>query len=108
MRPRLAELAGPDMRESRRVRTVAAMLDADETTVRRLIETGELESHTIGKRGVRVYLDSISDYQARQARTARPRPPDQGQAAMRRPRPAAASSAAHSAAKAWLRSQGIL
>jgi excisionase family DNA binding protein len=95
-------------RPSRRVKTVAEMLDADESQVRRLVDTGELEAHVIGKRGIRIYLDSVADYQARQTRTARARPADEAQGAPRRVRPAAASTAAHRAAKARLRAEGIL
>lgn len=92
-------------RPSARVRTIAAMLDADETTIRRLVDAGELEAHTIGKRGVRIYLDSVTDYQERQAREVhRPRPPGPDEARPRRP----ASSAAHRAAIANLRAAGII
>lgn len=57
-------------RESRRVATIAAMLELDESQVRRLVDEGELEAHRIGKRGLRVYLESVAAYQARQARPA--------------------------------------
>lgn len=95
-------------RPSRRVRTVAIMLDADETQIRRLVDAGELEAHIIGKRGIRIYLDSVEDYQARQTRTARPRAADHGEGVTPRRRPAPASAAAHKAAKARLRAIGVL
>ena len=60
-------------RSAAKVKTVAALLDADPAIVRRLVNKGELESFTIGKRGVRIYLDSVADYQQRQARQTPPR-----------------------------------
>lgn len=59
---------GPDTqpapRRSARVATVATMLDMDESQVRRMVADGTLESHRIGKRGIRVYLDSVSAWQS--------------------------------------------
>jgi excisionase family DNA binding protein len=52
-------------RLSVRVKHVAAILDCDQSQVRRLVDRGELEAHRIGKRGVRIYLDSVDDYRAR-------------------------------------------
>lgn len=49
-----------------RVSKVAALLDLDESQVRRLIETGQLHAHRIGKRGIRVFEDSIVRYQEAQ------------------------------------------
>ena len=51
-------------RESRRVKTVAKILECDEGEIRRLIDQGEIEAHHIGRRGIRVYLDSVAAYQA--------------------------------------------
>jgi hypothetical protein len=94
----------PTVRESRRVRTVAEMLDADESQVRRLIAVGDLETHTIGKRGVRVYLDSVVAYQERQAAAPRKQKPKQTLALKRR----AVSTAAHNEAVRNLRRVGVL
>jgi hypothetical protein len=91
-------------RPSARVATVAELLDCDPGDIRRLIRDGELETHGKGKRGLRVYLDSVRDYQVRQARQTRPRSPDAG--ALRRRAPA--STAAHLAAMASLRAKGIV
>ncbi|HEX4027483.1 MAG TPA: helix-turn-helix domain-containing protein, partial [Rhizomicrobium sp.] len=52
------------VRPSARVSRVADLLDCDESEVRRLIDGGELQAHGLGKRGVRVFLDSVAAYQA--------------------------------------------
>jgi excisionase family DNA binding protein len=39
------------------------MLDADPSAIRRMINKGHLEAHQMGKRGVRVYLDSVEGWQ---------------------------------------------
>jgi len=66
------------LRRSLRPDTVAAMLDMDRSQVYKLIKSAELETHAIGKRGVRVYLDSVEAYRERgrgvQARPAAPKP----------------------------------
>jgi excisionase family DNA binding protein len=53
------------VRPSVRIKTAAAMMDTDESTVRALVDQGELEGHRVGIRGVRVYVDSIKAYQER-------------------------------------------
>lgn len=63
--PRLAVTDTPPLRPSARVGTVAAMLDMDASHIRRLVRDGTLEAHQIGKRGVRIYLDSVRAYQQR-------------------------------------------
>jgi excisionase family DNA binding protein len=50
-------------RPSAKVKAVAGILDCDDSTVRRLVRDGQLEAHRTGKRGIRVYLDSIATYQ---------------------------------------------
>ena len=59
-----AAIDAPVIRSSARVARVAAIMDCDESHVRRLIDVGELQAHGLGKRGVRVFLDSVADYQA--------------------------------------------
>lgn len=66
----LEEIIPSLVRNSARVATVARMLDCDASQVRRLIRTGALEFHRIGKRGIRIFLDSVAAYQ--EAQTARP------------------------------------
>ena len=38
----------------------------DEAQVRKLVHAGELEGHRAGKRGIRVYEDSVDEYRRRQ------------------------------------------
>lgn len=106
MSPRQVSTPDDSIRQSRRVATVAAALDLDESQVRRLVDEGELEAHGVGKRGLRIYLDSIQAYQERHQRPprtalgAQPSKPAQ----VRR----SASTRAHRAAMAALRADGIL
>lgn len=51
-------------RKSVRVATVAETLECDASEVRRMVRQGELEAHRKGKRGIRVYEDSVAAYQA--------------------------------------------
>jgi excisionase family DNA binding protein len=98
---RAATLDAPMVRASARVSRVAELLDCDESDVRRLIDRGELEAHGLGKRGVRVYLDSVIDYQAGRARKPK--------RAVDKPRQhRSATHAAHLAAEAELRKAGII
>ena len=94
--------AAPCVRESVRVRTVAGWLDCEHSQVRRLITDGQLTAHTIGKRGVRVYVDSVTAYQERQARKSAPEV-KKARADRRH-----ATSAAQAAAMAELHSLGLL
>ena len=87
-------------RPSAKVKTVAEMLDADPAIVRRLVDKGELESHTIGKRGVRIYLDSVADYQDRQMRQIAKRE-TRSEKRERRQSTRAAARAAIAGLKAW-------
>jgi excisionase family DNA binding protein len=64
-RDRTGDLASQAERASGRIKRIAALLDCDESQVRRLISAGELEAHGIGRRGVRVYLDSLEAYRLR-------------------------------------------
>lgn len=87
--------------QSARVRHVANLLDCDDSQIRRLVANGELEAHNVGRRGVRIFLSSVKDYQDRKIMPAAPylRP-----AAPRRK----ASSSAHRAAMAELQRDGIV
>lgn len=64
----------PIIRPSARVGTVAKLLDVDGSQIRRLIADGKLEHHRIGKRGVRVFLDSVAEYQSGGGQPAPPKP----------------------------------
>jgi hypothetical protein len=89
------------VRPSARVANVAAVLDCDESNVRRLIDVGELQAHGLGKRGVRVFLDSVAAYQAAKHRITK-RPVDNPQ------KPRKTSLAAQICAENELRKSGIL
>ena len=53
------------VRPSARVAAVAKLLDCHPTDIRRLVNAGELEAHRKGVRGIRVFLDSVQQYQQR-------------------------------------------
>ena len=89
------------VRPSARVSRVADLLDCDESDVRRLIDVGELQAHGLGKRGVRVFLDSVADYQAAKHRITK-RPVDNPQ------KPRKVNRAAQISAENELRKSGIL
>lgn len=58
-------IAAVDMpRPSWRIKKVAAVLDCDLSQVSRMVKNRQLEAHKVGKRGVRVYVDSVRAYQA--------------------------------------------
>ncbi|MBN9568749.1 MAG: helix-turn-helix domain-containing protein [Alphaproteobacteria bacterium] len=99
-------ISGPVPRESRKISAIAQILDVDESQVRRLVQAGELEAHRIGRRGVRVYLDSVIAYQERRSRPTKPAPRQAGPAAGQARK--AASSAALKAAMAELRAEGVI
>jgi hypothetical protein len=61
--PDTAAAAG--IRPSARVRTIATLMEEDESEIRRMVARGELEAHRKGKRGIRIYLDSVADFQRR-------------------------------------------
>jgi len=84
-----------------RVSTAAAMLDCDDSTVRKLAKDGELEWHRLGRRGVRIYLSSIEEYRIRM--TA-PTPAERRQTRKARQAP----SKRHAESMAFLHSLGVL
>jgi hypothetical protein len=100
-RPALAidQVAAP--RPSARIARVAELLDCDESQVRRLIDKGALDAHGLGKRGLRVFLDSVADYQAGRRRQAATAP-------RTAPKPRQVDLAAQRAAEGELRKSGIL
>jgi len=51
------------VRPSLRARRVAEILDADITTIYRLVKSGQLEAFRVGS-DYRVFLDSLADFQA--------------------------------------------
>ena len=50
-------------RPSIRVAKAAALLEVNISTIYRLVRSGELEAHRVGKRGIRIYFDSLRRYQ---------------------------------------------
>ena len=70
-RPNTSQMTAPDavtaagIRPSARVRTIAKLMEEDEGEIRRMVARGELEAHRKGKRGIRIYLDSVADFQQR-------------------------------------------
>lgn len=103
-RPVLAADPAAFVRASARVARVAADLDCDPSDIRRLIDLGELEAFTKGVRGIRVFLDSVRDYQDRQRR-----PPKPGRKrVIHKPKAKApASTASFRAAMAGLQGKGL-
>lgn len=58
------------VRASVRPATAAERLDCDRSQVYRLVRARELEAHSIGKRGLRIYTDSLEAYRRRHAQGA--------------------------------------
>jgi len=83
---------------------VAEALSTTQSHVRQLVARGDLESFTIGKRSVRIYWDSVADYQDRNTRPG----PVKTESLKPRAKPSAASTAAARAAYATLQAAGIL
>jgi len=102
LRPALAADPAALVRPVARVRTVAELLDCDESDVRRMVADGTLEAHSYGIRGIRIYLDSVRAYQ--ESRQIVPKAP---KAKLRSAR-AAAARAVYSASEDALRKSGIL
>lgn len=50
-------------RPSLRVSKVASLLEVDVSTVYKMIRSGQIKAHKIGKRGLRVFADSVRDFQ---------------------------------------------
>lgn len=106
VRPAAFVIDSPAPRASARVGAVAAMLDCADSQIRRLVQAGALEAFTIGKRGVRIYLDSVAAYQERQAQPEAGRAPGRRRTAA--PDRRQASTAAHNSSEAELRAAGYL
>lgn len=68
--------------------------------VRKLVAAGELEGHRAGKRGIRIYEDSVEDYRRRNQ--LGPRDPEPAQPRPQRKRgPSAAAREAMAALKSF-------
>jgi excisionase family DNA binding protein len=104
LRPVTAATDNPLVRRSARVSTVAEMLDDTPSQIRRMIDRGEIEAHREGKRGIRVFLDSVQAWQERHPIKAKNTPKAQEKPKTR----AKASAAAHNQAMAHLRDLGLV
>ena len=102
MHLRLSHIPIANDDRSVRVSTAAAMLDCDESMIRKLAKDGELEWHRFGKRGVRIFLASISDYQVRM--TGQTPAAERQSPRKNRTRP----SARHNESMAYLKSMGLI
>lgn len=83
------------LRRSLRVAKVAQALDIDERQVRQLVRDGMLDGHRVGKRGIRVYEDSLDAY--RRANHIGPRPPEPASEKKRQQRRTGPTAAAREA-----------
>lgn len=68
------------IRPSVTVATAASRLETEGSAIRRLIRSGALQGHRMGKRGVRIYVDSIEAYQRGRPLDATPGAPAPGKA----------------------------
>jgi excisionase family DNA binding protein len=103
-RPHIAADPAAMPRRALRVSRVCEILDCGQSEVYRLIRHGQLEAFTIGRRGKRVYADSLEDFQCRQ--TVKPTF-EAADAPVVRKR-AACSTAAYRAAMVGLAAKGLL
>lgn len=105
IRPHIALDPASAPRPSAKVTTVAELLDCDPGDVRRLVKTGDIEAHGKGKRGVRVYLDSVRAYQDLQRKV----PTAERKTVIHKPKHrSSASTASFRAAMAGLAAKGLL
>jgi hypothetical protein len=93
-----------ELRPSIRIAKLAEAWDCDISQIRDLIKAGELEAHGIGRRGVRVYVDSANGYQTK--KTRQPKTTNAPLAHLK-PKRRTADDAQHKAAMAVLRRQGL-
>lgn len=84
------------------VEEAASVMGADVSTVRKLMRAEELRGYRLGKRGVRVYVSSIREYQERQGLQGAGKAPKAAPVRKRTPTPA------HREAVAQLAALGIM
>jgi excisionase family DNA binding protein len=96
----------PMIRPSAKVGTVARQLDEDPSQIRRMVANGDLEAHRTGKRGIRIFLDSVEAWQKANRVKANKKP---GIVVPDAPKPPSrATQAAHRQAVAHLQSLGLV
>lgn len=93
-------------RPSARVGKVAQMLDCDESQIRRMIKSGQLTGHRIGKRGWRIFLDSVAEFQTHGGAPLAPRYSTRDNKSVSQP--SRACRRAHAQAMAELQKAGVL
>jgi excisionase family DNA binding protein len=91
-------------RPSARVAVVAGLMDCHPSEIRRLINSGDLEAHRTGIRGIRIFLDSVQLYQER--RTCVPKSARR-EAAVTKPR-VRTPTAAFQSAMSNLKAKGLI
>lgn len=90
------------VRPAAKISTVAEMLEVDHSVVRKMINRGELQAFRLGKRAIRVFLDSVAAYQEGQFIKSQPEIREE------RRRRRIANTAAHRRAMADLRRAGFI
>ena len=89
-------------RRSVSVRGAAQILSCNDKTIRALLAQGSLEGHRLGKRGVRLYLDSLDRYREQNQITT------DGNPVVGEPTKPGRTTAAHREALTSLRELGLL
>lgn len=89
------------VRESIRVRTVCDMLDMHRSQVYRACDAGDFEWHGVGRRGRRIYKDSVLAYQRRRNGAPASAPPAA-------PKKIRVKNPGHNAAMDFLKDKGLL
>jgi hypothetical protein len=103
------QISGINVRPVMRVKRAAEILDVSPTIIYKLIDSGDLEAHYAGTghHFLRVYVDSIADYQKRQEFTPSHKCLN-ADGKTRKPRKTAYTSAAHREAMAFLAKSGAI
>jgi excisionase family DNA binding protein len=89
------------VRESIRVRAVCELLDMHRSQVYRACNDGDLEWHGIGRRGRRIYKDSVLSYQRSRNGTPTATP-------VAEPKKIRVKNPGHAAAMDFLKSAGLV
>jgi excisionase family DNA binding protein len=90
------------VRPAAKLGTVAEILEVDHSAIRKMIRRGDIQAFRLGKRGVRIFLDSIAAYQEGRFIQSQPKIREERQ------RKRIANTAAQRQAMAELRRLGII
>jgi hypothetical protein len=96
----------PVIRPSAPVSAIAQLLATRESQIRRMVARGDLQAHIVGKRGIRVFLDSVEALQRDQLVKAK-KPDLAGQAPPPKPM-SGATRAAHRQSVGYLQGLGLV